>query len=176
MPASELTLAGFNGLSSIRDSRNIVTQKPVPASSTSPPLKNQSTKSVPPMNLNRKTDPAKHQTLWAITSSPSTPVIDAESLLTPEDRKRPAPACEPVNATAPPRKKACKGCTCGLAELEENERRNAKAMPLNKSQAGKEHLVQAAKAAPKATSSCGSCFLGDAFRCPSCPYLGMSLF
>jgi len=92
------------------------------------------------------------------------------------------PTCEPVTAAAPRRKKACKGCTCGLAELEEEERKTSKVVVLDGSQNGeavamdqseKERLVQAAKAASKATSSCGSCFLGDAFRCASCPYLGV---
>jgi len=173
----ELTFSGFNILSSLPDKGTIIAQKP------SVLLK--SNKSAPSFKLNRKTDPAKKKALWAITSAPLTPLIDAEALLTAEDKTRPVPVCEPVNAGAPRRKKACKGCSCGLAELEEEERRTGKVVILDGSQNGearaveqseKERLIQAAKSAPKATSSCGSCFLGDAFRCASCPYLGLPAF
>ncbi|KAJ3516197.1 hypothetical protein NLJ89_g1272 [Agrocybe chaxingu] len=182
---SELTFAGFNVLSSLPESGTIIAQKPSQAPS-SLHLKNRTIGAAPLMKLNRKkTDPAKKQALWAITSAPSTPLIDAESLLTAEDKARPVPKCEPVNPAVPRRKKACKGCTCGLAELEQEELKNSKVVVLDGSQNGstmevsqseKERLIQAAKAAPKATSSCGSCFLGDAFRCASCPYLGLPAF
>lgn len=177
---SELTLAGFSILSSLPEEGTIIVQKPNHTPSL--PLKNGSAASAPLFKLNRKTDPEKKKALWAITSAPSTPLIDAETLLTAEDKSRPVPTCEPVNAGAPRRKKACKGCSCGLAELEEEEQRTGKVVLLDGSQDGearaveqseKERLIQAAKLAPKATSSCGSCFLGDAFRCASCPYLGM---
>jgi hypothetical protein len=124
---------------------------------------------------------AAKKAIWDLTA-PRGDTIDAESLLTDADKARPA-ACEPFKAGGPRRKKACKGCTCGLAEEEEAELRDglAKVVLLDGSESGsasevvlseKERLSKAAKATPKATSSCGSCFLGDAFRCASCPYMG----
>ncbi|KAF8605493.1 DUF689-domain-containing protein [Ceratobasidium sp. AG-I] len=133
------------------------------------------------VRLPRRTgDKASKAALWAL-SAPSASTIDPDSLLTAADRERPIPTCEPPTEGAPRRKRACKGCTCGLAEVEAAESvvmldgmvdGNAKAVSGDE----KARLIAAAKAAPKATSSCGSCFLGDAFRCASCPYLGLPAF
>ncbi|KAJ7276125.1 cytokine-induced anti-apoptosis inhibitor 1, Fe-S biogenesis-domain-containing protein [Mycena haematopus] len=178
---SDLKLAGFTILST--DS-TVIAQKPAHAPAASLPLK---TKTAVPvmMPLNRKkTDPATKKALWTL-SAPTAPRIDAEALLTPADRARPVPTCEPAVQGAPRRKRACKNCSCGLRELEEEEARTGKVVLLDGAQAGdakevsqdeKARLVRAAQAAPKATSSCGSCFLGDAFRCASCPYLGVWFF
>ncbi|ETW83857.1 hypothetical protein HETIRDRAFT_381111 [Heterobasidion irregulare TC 32-1] len=191
---SELTLAGFNVLSAIPAESFIIAQKPAHVPGTSFSLKTKSSMAAPTVSsmpsatlLRRKPDPtrsASKKALWTLSSPTPSPTIDAESLLTAADRARPV-ACEPAVKGAPRRKKACKNCSCGLAELEAEELRESKVVVLDGSQTGsateveqseKERLVQAAKAAPKATSSCGSCFLGDAFRCASCPYLGLPAF
>ncbi|RDB23186.1 Fe-S cluster assembly protein DRE2 [Hypsizygus marmoreus] len=182
---SELTLAGFQVLSALPHEGSITAQKPAHYPSNSLSLKNKITTAAALPLLNRKkTDPATKKALWSLTA-PASPMIDPEALLTPADKVRPVPTCEPVSAGTPRRKKACKGCSCGLAELEEEERRTGNVVFLDGSIDGeakvvaqdeKERLIQAAKAAPKATSSCGSCFLGDAFRCAGCPYLGLPAF
>jgi len=168
---SELTLAGFAVLDNrITMDGVIISQRPVDVPGASFALKSR-------RQSNKKA-------LWTL-SAPSTPIIDPEQLLTEADRARPA-ACEPVlSGAVPRRKKACKGCTCGLAELEAEERARAPVVLLDGaidgraiavSGAEKERLLAAAAATPKATSSCGNCFLGDAFRCASCPYMGLPAF
>lgn len=178
---SELTLAGFTTLSN-DDQNTIIAQRPAHSPNITFSLKNklQSDANGAPALNRTKTDPAKKKALWTLTA-PTTPLIDSDSLLTDADRQRPVPTCDPVNPSAPRRKRACKNCTCGLAELEQEELKNSKVVLLDGSQNGltqevdqteKERLINAAAAAPKATSSCGNCYLGDAFRCASCPYIG----
>ncbi|KAH7692159.1 Anamorsin protein [Dioscorea alata] len=86
-------------------------------------------------------------------------LIDEDSLLTEEDLKKPqlppVGDCE-VGST----RKACKNCTCGRAEAEKKvEKLGLTAEQINNPQ-----------------SACGNCGLGDAFRCGSCPYKGLSPF
>lgn len=159
---------------------------------------------------------AAKKALWSTQPSSATALIDAESLLTAADKINPNAVrgtdCPPAQpgfnaAGGVKRKKACKGCTCGLRELQEAE--NAGDTEIVQLDAddmnsdlptakvakgedgggmvrreiietvmgadGKEKKVKRVHVETKgATSSCGSCFLGDAFRCSSCPYLGES--
>lgn len=157
--------------------------------------------------------------LWAFTSAPQVSedqsttstelvggrTIDPTTLLEPSDLAKPL-KCAPVDieelrqVAAPRRKKACKGCTCGLAELEKEEMmrerglvvdavtgdvvsstEQGESVVLSAEEKEKLRLEAAVRAANKITpevgkSSCGSCYLGDAFRCATCPYLGLPAF
>ena len=78
-------------------------------------------------------------------------LVDPDTLLNEADLQKPDEESLRVCGTTGKRR-ACADCSCGLAE----------------------ELAGEKKETPK--SSCGSCYLGDAFRCASCPYLGMPPF
>lgn len=56
--------------------------------------------------------------------------------------------------------RVCANCTCGKKDR------------LIKEQTGTEQIIYT----ENVKSSCGNCYLGDAFRCVSCPYKGMPAF
>lgn len=82
------------------------------------------------------------------------PIIDEEALLENDGVSGVAEpsGCGPKSAGG--KRKPCKDCSCGLADMDGNP--NPPAQP--------------------PSSGCGSCNLGDAFRCASCPYLGLPPF
>ncbi|KAL4711997.1 hypothetical protein ACJJTC_003664 [Scirpophaga incertulas] len=88
---------------------------------------------------------------WNSAADDDDDIIDPDELLDENDFKKPDQQSLRVCATTGKRK-ACADCSCGLAE----------------------ELRGEVKDTPK--SSCGSCYLGDAFRCATCPYLGMPAF
>jgi hypothetical protein len=85
------------------------------------------------------------------------PLADPAALLKKDELKMPlkAEGCG-VPGSGNKARKACKNCSCGLADQEKAEaNKTTKSTPV---------------------SACGSCGLGDAFRCSTCPYLGMPAF
>ncbi|XP_043795052.1 anamorsin homolog [Apis laboriosa] len=95
----------------------------------------------------------KSSNIWKLDSAVDEELINEDDLLDESDIVKPIINSLRVCSTTGKRK-ACKDCTCGLAE------------------------ELSGKTATEGTvkSSCGNCYLGDAFRCASCPYLGMPAF
>ncbi|XP_027352426.1 anamorsin homolog isoform X2 [Abrus precatorius] len=85
-------------------------------------------------------------------------LIDEDSLLTEEDLKK--PQLPPSDCEIGSTRKACKNCTCGRAQEEEKVLK----------------LGLTAEQINNPQSACGSCGLGDAFRCSTCPYKGLPPF
>jgi len=103
------------------------------------------------------TKAASKKAVWSLDvdeDAEDVELVDPDTLIDEEDLKKPDAASLRVCGTTGKRK-ACKDCSCGLAEELAD---------------GKEPTKKTVN------SSCGSCYLGDAFRCASCPYLGMPAF
>ncbi|KAK6460555.1 cytokine-induced anti-apoptosis inhibitor 1, Fe-S biogenesis-domain-containing protein [Scheffersomyces coipomensis] len=117
--------------------------------------------------------------------------LDSSKLIIPKK-------CELPNGKR--RRKACKDCTCGLKEIEEAEESQQKSLQdsilgkmaqsatleaikieerlkkLNAVKFKDEDLAEIDFTVQGKTGGCGSCALGDAFRCDGCPYLGLPPF
>ena len=96
---------------------------------------------------------------------------------------RTAAACIPKVGK---RRRACKDCTCGLAqklEAEDAAKRARAEAQLKKDAAtatavklSADDLAEVDFTVPGKVGSCGNCSLGDAFRCDGCPYIGLPPF
>ncbi|KFH49049.1 Fe-S cluster assembly protein-like protein [Hapsidospora chrysogenum ATCC 11550] len=107
-------------------------------------------------------------------------LIDEEDLLTADDRNKivQPPECRPAPGR---RRRACKDCTCGLAERmagEDGERQDKATADLNALKLSADQLNddEVDFTVQGKVGSCGSCSLGDAFRCATCPYIGLPAF
>ncbi|KAL8770262.1 MAG: hypothetical protein Q9209_003898 [Squamulea sp. 1 TL-2023] len=104
-------------------------------------------------------------------------LIDEDELLSEDDMKSTVVQpleCRPKNGK---RRRACKDCSCGLAErlkAEDAAKRNTADQQLAKLKA--EELSEIDFTVQGKVGSCGNCALGDAFRCDGCPYIGQPAF
>jgi hypothetical protein len=115
--------------------------------------------------LGDRTQVGAKQRKVAETSSPSTAgasdaMVDDDSFLD-EDEAAFRPTTSASDCAPGASKRACANCTCGLAEEQAGEARKLTLDMLEN---------------PGVDSSCGSCALGDAVRCPGCPYRGLPPF
>ncbi|KAF5093108.1 hypothetical protein D0Z03_002546 [Geotrichum reessii] len=103
-------------------------------------------------------------------------LVDEDSLISSTILSQPIVIPEKCATTAggKKRRKACKDCTCGLKELEQQEleRQNQQQSVVTLNLDEEIDFTVPGKA----VGSCGSCALGDAFRCDGCPYLGLPPF
>jgi len=102
-------------------------------------------------NIQTKTET---KSVWALNADDITEddLEDEDNLLGEDDIKIPSAKKDDCEVGPGGQKKACKNCSCGRKE------------------------GTSSKPTPQVKSSCGNCYLGDAFRCGGCPYLGTPAF
>jgi len=104
-------------------------------------------------------------TSWSLlnTDLHESDLVDEDDLLNESELPVVRSECGVLSESGPTKKRrACKNCSCGLAEVIQKEEETENEEENEKFQVQK----------PTMTSNCGSCYKGDAFRCSSCPFLG----
>ncbi|KAG1671568.1 hypothetical protein FOA52_011291 [Chlamydomonas sp. UWO 241] len=151
--AKELTLAGYTGTAVQATPSGVVLVR-----ATKPAFELGAK-----AGLKKKATPASAPSAaaWRVAAGDGDELVDDEELLT-EDDKRPAAPPTESDCNVGAGKKACKNCSCGRADAEA-----ARDTKVALTQDMLDNPVE---------SACGSCGLGDAFRCASCPYRGVPAF
>ncbi|KAJ2336941.1 electron carrier [Coemansia sp. RSA 2681] len=114
--------------------------------------------------------------MLSVDSDDEAELEDQDELLEEEDLAKPDAASLARPDGAAPKRKACKNCTCGLAEgnmADDDEEGIDACKP---AAADKPRRQTRPVDVVNVKSACGNCSLGDAFRCTSCPYLGQPAF
>ncbi|KND89559.1 Fe-S cluster assembly protein dre2 [Tolypocladium ophioglossoides CBS 100239] len=104
-------------------------------------------------------------------------IIDENDLLSEADLKR--RPLQPTECQPQKRRRPCKDCTCGLAakfEAEDKKRRAEANAGLGALRLNANDLNELDFTVEGKTGSCNNCSLGDAFRCSTCPYIGLPAF
>ncbi|CAD6633522.1 XXYS1_4_G0008220.mRNA.1.CDS.1 [Saccharomyces cerevisiae] len=103
--------------------------------------------------------------------------IEEEDLIDEDDSNKPMITMITCGKSKTKRKKACKDCTCGMKEQEEREINDIRSQQDKVVQFTEDELTEIDFTIDgKKVGGCGSCSLGDAFRCSGCPYLGLPAF
>ncbi|KAH9900212.1 Fe-S cluster assembly protein dre2 [Xylariomycetidae sp. FL2044] len=106
-------------------------------------------------------------------------LIDEDTLLTEEDLNKPLAIPAECVPKVGKRRRACKDCTCGLAQklaAEDAAARKEADAKLETLKLGADDLNEVDFTVQGKVGSCGNCSLGDAFRCDGCPYIGLPAF
>ena len=154
--STDMKIQGFSNVVAASDGgeRFVVCQKPAMEVGASAPL--QSTKSAstsaPVATWKMNTDDLAEDDL-----------VEEDTLLNDGLSIQPM-SCDPHGESkGGGKRRACKNCSCGLAELEASQ-----------ASENKEDAIKQFKTSQN--SGCGNCSKGDAFRCASCPFLGKPSF
>lgn len=103
--------------------------------------------------------------------------IEEEDLIDEDDSNKPMITMITCGKSKTKKKKACKDCTCGMKEQEEREINDIRSQQDKVVQFTEDELTEIDFTIDgKKVGGCGSCSLGDAFRCSGCPYLGLPAF